>query len=183
LDNTLSVQEAAEHFGVSDATIRRRIKAGELRAVKHAIPGGFEWRVYLPDQPVDQPPNSVGERAITPEHTREPHTSIASAILDQGAVNYDDQPLNSVGEGIINTSEALLKALELADRLQRENQMLAGQLGFVQAQLQAAQEQIRLLTVEKEPEEETPAAQPEPAQPSKARSPLWQWVRRRLSRT
>ncbi len=34
MEETLSVQEAAQHYRVSPATIRRWIKAGELRAFK-----------------------------------------------------------------------------------------------------------------------------------------------------
>ncbi len=58
---------------------------------------------------------------------------------------------------------ALLRALALADRLQQEhtqlihqNVQLAGQVGFMQSALQQAREQIRLLTVDKEPEPEAP---------------------------
>jgi hypothetical protein len=38
-----------------------------------------------------------------------------------------------------------LKALEFVERLQRENTELAGRVGFYQAKLQAAEEQLRLL--------------------------------------
>ncbi len=44
-DHSLSIEEAAERMGVSPATIRRRIKTGELAAFKRTTPYGFEWRI------------------------------------------------------------------------------------------------------------------------------------------
>lgn len=44
-DHSLSIEEAAESMGISPATIRRRIKTGELAAFKRTTPYGFEWRI------------------------------------------------------------------------------------------------------------------------------------------
>ncbi len=51
----------------------------------------------------------------------------------------------------ISTDIALVKALDMVRALQAENERLAGQLGFLQAQLQEAQNKIRLLTAPKLP--------------------------------
>src|SRR3712207_2089921 len=45
----LSVAEAAAHYHVTPATIRRWIKAGRLRAYQQRTAQGFEWRIYVPD--------------------------------------------------------------------------------------------------------------------------------------
>ena len=67
---------------------------------------------------------------------------------------------------------------EVVQQLQRDNaalaqrnEQLAGQLGFVQAKLQDAEEQIRLLSAPKDAP--APAVQPEPVQ----RAPWWKrWI-------
>ena len=54
--------------------------------------------------------------------------------------------------------------------MRRDNQQLAGQLGFVQAKLQDAEEQIRLLMAPKD----EPAAEPAPAPVQRA--PWWKRI-------
>jgi excisionase family DNA binding protein len=44
----LTAQEAAQRLGVSEVTIRRRIKRGELEAEKEPTAQGYEWRVLQP---------------------------------------------------------------------------------------------------------------------------------------
>jgi hypothetical protein len=46
----VSIDEAARLLGVSQDTIRRRIRNGELKAHQEARPQGFIWRVTLPDE-------------------------------------------------------------------------------------------------------------------------------------
>ncbi len=65
-DHSLSIEEAAESMDVSPATIRRRIKTGELAAFKRTTPYGFEWRIGLittADQVVESPDQPVVESA------------------------------------------------------------------------------------------------------------------------
>lgn len=50
-----SVSEAAQVFGISADTIRRRIKRGELEARREQTPQGFKWLVLLPDT-IEQAP-------------------------------------------------------------------------------------------------------------------------------
>lgn len=45
----VSIEEAARLLGTSQATVRRRIKRGHLRAVKRELPTGYQWYVELPD--------------------------------------------------------------------------------------------------------------------------------------
>ncbi len=42
------IREAALRLGVSPDTVRRRMKAGELRGEKQPTPQGFVWHVELP---------------------------------------------------------------------------------------------------------------------------------------
>jgi excisionase family DNA binding protein len=130
VDSSLSVQEAAARYGVSEKTIRRRIKSGTLPAFQQPTSQGFEWRVQVDGaaaqvdsmgaqvdgQPVQVPPQTT----VQVDSTEEP---AAPAAADA----------------------ALLKSLDMVDRLQRENLELAGQVGFLQAKLQAAEQRILLL--------------------------------------
>ena len=79
-----------------------------------------------------------------------------------------------------------MKALELAEQLRRDNaalvqrnEQLAGQLGFVQAKLQDAEEQIRLLMA---PKDEPAPKEPEPApeRASETHPPRRTWWQRTL---
>jgi excisionase family DNA binding protein len=46
----VSIDEAARLLGVSQDTIRRRIRNGELKAHQETRPQGYIWRVTLPDE-------------------------------------------------------------------------------------------------------------------------------------
>ena len=50
---------AAAALGVSEITVRRRIKANELLALKHETPQGYRWLVVLEDGVVDNPPDQL----------------------------------------------------------------------------------------------------------------------------
>ena len=133
---SLSLAEAAEHLGVSERTVLRRIRKGQLQAHKADTPYGPGWRVTLDISP-DGAPSTV---PTTPDNM--PTTG-------------DTAP----------TSPEFMKMLEiveedrrLIDRLQRENQQMAGQLGFMQAKLQEAEKTIALLMAPKD----EPLAEPEP---------------------
>ncbi len=100
-----TIKEAAEVLGVSEKTIRRRIKDGILKAQQ--VPGkyGIEYRI---------------------------------TVLE------DALPLDKRLDIKENTS--LAKALDIIKALQEENERLAGQVGFLQAQVIELDSKVRLLT-------------------------------------
>jgi excisionase family DNA binding protein len=57
----VSIPEAARLLGISEHTVRRRLRSGELKGTQVANAGGFAWVVQLPDGvgQVDNP--SAGE--------------------------------------------------------------------------------------------------------------------------
>ena len=134
-DGSFTVKDAAARLGVSERTIRRRIKDRVIDAQQVPTAQGYEWRVYLD---------------TTAVHVDTPSTRHAG--------KGDGTPVQPAS----TPAPELMKALEMVDRLQRENQQLAGQLGFVQAKLQDAEEQIRLLMAPAD--EPAPAVQPERVQ-------------------
>jgi hypothetical protein len=60
----------------------------------------------------------------------------------------------------------VLEALRLVDNLRRDNQQLAGQVGFLQAKLQETERTVALLMVPKDDPAPEPPAEPE-------RRPWW----------
>ncbi len=154
---TLTIKEAAEHFGVSERTIRRRIAAGELRATRAPMAQGYQVFVQIDN--------------LDTVHDQ----------VDTGSVNVDT-PLDNLDSSALDVPVMAVVMDEL-DRVHAENQrlhdqtiQLAGQVGFLQAQLQQAQEQVRLLTdSQRTPEQPAPDAEPTPQavdQPAK-RVPWW----------
>src|SRR5947209_5091031 len=57
----LTIKQTALRLGVSDVTIRRMIKRGELTAVQQETPQGFVWMIKLPEAeaPNEPPPSSA----------------------------------------------------------------------------------------------------------------------------
>lgn len=93
-----SVSEAAQVFGVSVDTIRRRMKKGELDTRREQTPQGFRWLIRLPDDA------SEGASQNTPGSPR------VAAPIDQGAVVvYGPDPRDTL-------IETLQHELELRNR-------------------------------------------------------------------
>ena len=112
-----TVRQAAEALGQSEKTIRRRIKSGEIRA--------------------DQVPGKYGiEYRIMDIHTAPPPDRGIDTTRDDTMVKTMD----------VARGEALVKAMDMVRDLQVQNERLAAQVGFLQAQLQEAQNKLRLLS-------------------------------------
>src|SRR4051794_26841025 len=48
LTETVSLKEAARRLGVSQETVRRQVRSGELRSFQERTPNGFRWLIELP---------------------------------------------------------------------------------------------------------------------------------------
>jgi len=53
----VSIKEAADRLGISQDTVRRRIRNGALTGEQHTTPQGFKWTVELPEVS-----NGLGDR-------------------------------------------------------------------------------------------------------------------------
>lgn len=149
-DSSLSIQEAAEALGCSEKTIRRRIKSGLIQAHRLPTSQGYEWRVHLNGM-ADQ---VLGNDADHLDGQDGPLTGTNGQVDTGRADQVNTQPVQP-------SEAALLKALDLTDRLQRENMELAGRVGFLQARLQMAEEQLLALSAGAK-QEETDAPPPAP---------------------
>ena len=169
-EGTLSVQEAAAYYGVTEKTIRRRIKAGSLRAIKHGIAEGFEWRVYPGEGRLD---NAMGTQATQDgqgpqdDHPRQgTHTEQKEYTSAQVQPEPQQPP-------------ELLRALDMIDRLQQEaaekGEKIAELTGtaahwqaraiIAEEQARRAEDQIKLLMAPKDEAEAEPPAVPEQVKP------------------
>lgn len=168
-DTLLTPAEAAAQLGISERTVWRRIKQGKLQ-VKHTAKGA---RVLLTDTlptPTDTLTDSVSHSSTTLPTSTDILTDSVSKVTD--TVSDTGSPLTDTPLHLDN--EALEMALDLAQQLQRDNtalasrnEQLAGQVGFLQAKLQDAEQKIALL--------QAPKDEPEPAG---ERRPWWgRWRR------
>jgi excisionase family DNA binding protein len=163
----ISVQEAAEDLGLNEKTVRRRIHLGQIPAIKVPRPQGFEWRVYL-----DGIPQPILEAATHPIHLNTIPQALKTQVdtppvqvdmhLDTPPVQMDTQ----MGSSRVDMDSSPIQMdsnelLRLVEKLHDENSQLAGQVGFLQAKLQDAQHQIKLLEGPKEPE------------PERSKTPWW----------
>lgn len=136
-DSSVSVQEAATTLGCSEKTIRRRIKAGTLRAHQLPTSQGYEWRVHLNGAADQAPPLPTVQVSGQPDQVPGDAAQVDEQLPEAAAMPPPQQ--------YEAANEPLLKALGLVERLQRENMELAGRVGFLQAKLQTAEEQLLTL--------------------------------------
>ncbi len=146
LEGSLSVQEAAVFYGVAEKTIRRRIKAGALRAFQHAIAEGFEWRV-IPEGTH----KSNGAVQASHEGTHAPAEE-GSQGTQTRAVPEFMHVLEMIERIHHEHTQVVAQLQQENSALASRNEQLAGQVGFLQAKLQEAEKQIALLVAPKEPE-------------------------------
>lgn len=143
VEATLSVSEAAEHFGVSDKTIRRWIKGGKLKGSPMKTPQGYEWRIR-PGEAPDQVDIHLGDQM--------------DSTGDQPDDRMDDQVVMAalaLAEEVRGDKEQLREDYQ---RLQQQNLELAGRCGYLQAKLEAAEQKVLALVAPQEPESERPQA-------------------------
>lgn len=142
---TLSIREAAHRFGLSETTIRRRIQSGELRAFKQQIAYGVEWRVVVPTQRGGGTSTTNGGVSATRGgvSTTNDVTPPKDAMIDDGGVSTTSGGVSTTGTSNDHVGLALV---EENRRLQDQALQLAGRIGWLEAQLQQANEQIKVLT-------------------------------------
>jgi excisionase family DNA binding protein len=176
----VSVAEAAQALGVGEKTIRRRIQRGELSAVRVERPQGHEWRVML--DPVTTRTNGHANGIVQ-------HGDQVVDRVDQHRTGTVDQVTaalrlaETLADQLAHEREQATAQLAERDRritdLEQERFQLAGQLGFYQAQLESAREQIKLLEAPK-----TSSGPEVPSSPASRRAwwQFWRSVARSTSR-
>ena len=102
MSRQVPIKDAAAALGVSEITVRRRIKANELLAIKHETPQGYRWLVVIEGaievDPTDQlassapdhPPDPVPETP-TQAPTHHPDTDRLIRSLEDRLTFAEDQ--------------------------------------------------------------------------------------------
>lgn len=181
---TVSVPEAARILGITDRAVRKRIAAGTLPARR--VDG--RWLVQLEDhldpQTAGTPgttgtprvrvrPRSTGTRGThgTPGVAVPPHETPAVSGLEHLSeigtpasvpLPNDTRAVPAAGSSPGVTSEHLSDLVRLVRDLQRQNLELAGQVGYLQARLGTAQEQLQLAGPPANRNDPAATQQPEP---------------------
>ena len=148
-DTGLSLTDAAAQLGISERTVLRRIKDGTVDGRKVGEGRGGVWRIYLSVS--DSQPASVSDSP-----TNAPGTLSDSPTDEPGNVSA------SVSDSQTHPAPEMIRMVELVDKLQAQNQQLAGQLGFTQAKLQEAERTVALLMAPTDEPAPEPSAHPEP---------------------
>jgi AraC-like DNA-binding protein len=106
----LKLREAAGRLGVSERTLRRRIRDGSAQGRQVSTPFGAAWE-----------------------------------ILVGGAGHAAGLPTTPGGRANGHTDPALIEALRLLDQRDQTIMELAGRVGYLQAELSQAREQLALV--------------------------------------
>ncbi|MFC1925760.1 helix-turn-helix domain-containing protein [Chloroflexota bacterium] len=118
-----TIKEAAEALGLSEKTVRRRIKDGSLKAEQTKGKYGVEYRI----------------------------TSLDDAPSPDGGLDTDrgidiEKSLVTEKDLDIEGDTMLAKALDIIKALQEENARLTGQFSILQSQVLELDSRVRLLT-------------------------------------
>jgi hypothetical protein len=129
-DGWVTIAEAARRLGVSADRVRRRLKAGEFEARQVASRYGPTWEIRLHDLTGWDSASSGAAPTVGPRVASPPR--VAPPVADDGPDGDDG-------------SAAAVELVHLVRHQQDQLIQLAGQVGFLQAQLQQAHETIKLL--------------------------------------
>ncbi|HZB73045.1 MAG TPA: helix-turn-helix domain-containing protein [Acidimicrobiales bacterium] len=129
LDEWVTIAEAAKRLGLSPDRVRRRLKAGEFEARRVNSRYGLTWEIRLCDLPLRDSSSPEVVPTAAPRVVTGPR--VAPTLAADGAAD-DDGP-------------AAVELVRLVRHQQDQLTQLAGQVGFLQAQLQQAHETIKLL--------------------------------------
>ena len=171
----LTIKEAAAELGISEKTVRHRIKLNQLPALKIETPQGYQWRVYpdgLPPGVQVEPDPLPPEREVEEELVPAPVQMETPALLE---VLH-----------MLDTRQAMIdhlqqEALEKAEKIAE----LTGTAAHWQARAVVAEEQARraeeqvqrlLMAPKEEPTDVTPQEAPTQADSG----PDWQAIAQAL---
>jgi predicted DNA-binding transcriptional regulator YafY len=146
-DPSLSIDDAAAHYGVSTRTVRRYIKDRKLAAFKRTTERGFEWRVYA-GQGV----------ANDPDKDRQ-----SSATIDSN----DSHVVANAGQSIIEVVPAASEITRLLDHIEdlveahkREVTRMEEAAEFWQGRALNLEDRVKQLEAPKDDRAPEPPAEP-----------------------
>ncbi len=157
----ITIQEAVDLLGVSERTIRRRIKNGELRGWKVPTAQGYEWRVN-PDTAVGELAEDR-ERRLAGEHLRLVRTEPCRV---DGAETTQLATREPSAELLGMVHQMHVDNMRLADQnvaLANQKAEIADQAGYYRAKyeeverlLEEARQNLRVLSAPQQPTPSVP---------------------------
>ena len=86
----LSIQEAVHTLGLSQDTIRKRLRSGDLQGQKVKGAGGFRWEVFVADGPTVKGVTQDGNHAnVTDDGDHANDGANGGALVDQMQARID----------------------------------------------------------------------------------------------
>jgi len=132
----LPIAEAAAHLGVSAATVRRRLKRGELRARRRVLPGGYQLLVEL------EAPATADAAAAAPEPDLERTEAETAAVREADAPSAETPPPSSA-QVDASPAESGGRLESLIDELRRRADDQAAELTRLHERLAAVEADAR----------------------------------------
>ena len=136
-----TVSEYARTHGITERTVRRRIRQGQIPARRVDGPYGPEYHILDPDEPCNPGADTLSD-AVTASLADDPPLA---PVPNRHPSRTSPPPSSALPD---NGPDALVHALTLADRLSRENLELAGRVGWLQAELQQTRARVQDLEQE-----------------------------------
>lgn len=143
LDTGLNIKEAASHYNLSIASIRLKIKLGEIPAIKISGKTGPEWAIF---------PKGI------PDNYQKDSNSVEGIYhhIDSSQIEDFEESDNTVIEEFTTSGGASLEALQQANAnlgkfldMQRELinkiETLTFKNGYLESQVREREEQVKLL--------------------------------------
>jgi hypothetical protein len=127
----LTVSQAAARLGLSERTVRKRIKTGEIEAEKRPLDGGgLAWHVHLSPARAGSEPEA--QRKNEPEARRKPFESESASERNRAGSATENAPEVSEPRAGSTPEAGLL------DQLKEENAFLRSQVEAWRLQAEAA---------------------------------------------
>lgn len=103
----VTVIEAAKFLGVSEETIKRRIRRGELNGHQQPRPQGYSWMVDIPDEILDR--TTTHNNTTTTQHHHNNHNTDHNTDHNpnNGEIQRLDQMINILQEQMTLQQEEL----------------------------------------------------------------------------
>jgi len=85
----LSISQAADTLGLSQATIRKRLGSGDLQGQKVKSAGGFRWEVFVADDPTVKGDTTDGNHANVTDDGNHRDDGNGGPLVDQMQARID----------------------------------------------------------------------------------------------
>ena len=86
----LSIPKAANTLGLSQDTIRKRLRSGDLQGQKVKGAGGFRWEVFVADDPTVKGDTQDGNHANVTDDGNHANNANGGPLIDQMQARIDN---------------------------------------------------------------------------------------------